>query len=234
MREEDRVRIEEEEMVRERARQILADERQRREREQQSKVKKTWAFLQTPLVIWFLSSVLVALVAFGYKQYQTKQTADRQHKETISNMNSEVATRLRGLNVLIDRELAHMTNAAGLPFWINAALTRSPEKLQNANLPVINVYPKYNSFSVIALAVSLKAMTSGKQKTQVGSGVDLLTDLSDKADELHHKILDAEPSDFNSSPYRQWEKQTAEEVRTFLMQVRDTLRNTSLPEEWRA
>jgi hypothetical protein len=235
VREEDRVRIEEEEMVRERARQILADERQRREREQQSIGKKIWAFLQTPFVIFFLSSVLVGLVSLGYTKYQSKQTANRQRKETISNMSSEVAARLHTLNALIEAELVRMTPKnvdTDMPRAIHDVLNISPEQLNSSRLSV-NVYPGYKGFSVIALADRLKTRTSGQQKTQIGLGKDLLTRLSNRAEEVGNNIFDGMPDDPNGKPYKQWEKRMAQKLRSFLMQARDTLGSTSLPKEWR-
>lgn len=73
MLEEDRNRIQEEEMVRETARRILDEERRRREIEQAANEpvkKKVLAFFQTTLgtglLIWFLSSVVVASVSYGF------------------------------------------------------------------------------------------------------------------------------------------------------------------------
>jgi hypothetical protein len=95
------------------------------------------------------------------------------------------------------------------------------------------LYPQYNKYSTIALAVSLNAITSGNQKAQMRFSGDLLTDLSNRADELSNEIFDARPDNLNGNPYRQWEKQTAEAIRNILMQARDILRSRSLPEEWR-
>jgi hypothetical protein len=225
MLEEDRIRITEEEMIREVARQILADERKRQEKERRSKGslrKRTGAFFQTTLgtglVIWFLTSVVVAVLSWGFANWRTHETAIHQREDAISHMNIEVASRLRALNTQINSEL-NRTNASDYyPDSLAAGIiydfiTSSPEKAAASKWPIVNLYPTYNNLSILGLENNLEAISSEKQQAQAKSAINVLSAVSDNANRFHGL----------PNP-------TKEEVRNFLINTREALKSPSLPQ----
>ena len=226
MLDEDKVRIAEEEMIRERARQILKEETEKHEKEQESRQspgKKAWAFLQTTLgtglIIWFLTSVLVATISWSFTQWQANRTADRQRIEAISQINHEMAARLHALNAVVDAELAKLQHqksyrpSSESVDAIYAYMIATPK-----DYPMINIFPQFNNVSMLGLANELEAITAGNER--VKSGARALTTVFDMANKIRRGSSSiGEPS--------------MEEVRNLIIQTHRTLNFTSLPQEWR-
>jgi hypothetical protein len=223
--EEDRNRIEEEEMIRETARRILDEERRRRQKEQAAKEpfrKKALAFLQTTLgtglLIWFLSSVVVASVSYGFTRWQADQAAKRESAETISKINIEMAARIRPLRALVDAELAKIDRDWNkiIPARINTYITSSPQNEKERD-PITNIYPEYSDLSMLALINNLQALATGSQRAAADKALQAVTDISNRADQLDER----------------YEVATKEEHKQLLQQVHATLNGSSLPKEWR-
>ena len=70
----------------------------------ESKPKKILAILNTPLVLWFLSTIVVGLISFFYSRNEKMEVAEAARNNRVSQIDTEVFSRLRSFDYSIPEE----------------------------------------------------------------------------------------------------------------------------------
>ena len=89
--EEDKSHIREEEVYRSEIRRELETQKSTT----MTPGSRAWAFVQTPLGIWVLSTVLVGLIAWGYAQLQSALQRSTQKSQLIERTDTEAKSRVQ-------------------------------------------------------------------------------------------------------------------------------------------
>ncbi len=158
--EEDKNRIRLEEIYRQELRQQLKPISSRRER--------TLAFLNSAFFLWFLSTVLIGTVSFLYtrwdgrrealrREYEQKRQFDVERNTTTSKLDTEIASRLRFVNGLIETENS---------FPQQSTLVQSVLILEKPSAMAypVNVFPEYSNRSFQSLLWELIQIAPDDQK----------------------------------------------------------------------
>ena len=95
----DRQRIREEEIYRQEIRAQLA-----REDEPRKLVNRAWKFLNTPLGLWLLSTVMIGFLTWGYATYQQHRVQALKEAEVRKKLSLEIVLRVRQFGGLLAQE----------------------------------------------------------------------------------------------------------------------------------
>lgn len=161
--EEDKTRIRLEEIYRQELRTRLTEKRTRPE--------KILFFLNSAFFLWFLSTAVIGTVSFLYakwdsrkederRRYEQKRLVDRESAMVSGKLDTEIASRLRFVNGLIDTEKS---------FPQEITLIRSVlilEKPSAMDYPV-NVFPEYSNRSFQSLLWELAQVVPEGEKKEI-------------------------------------------------------------------
>jgi hypothetical protein len=122
-------------------RRVIAEEEFRRhvarrvDRELTPRGERWLRQLSTPVVIWFLSSVVLAVVGWGYKKYETRQQSRVQQEEAGVFRTAELYYRLSACD-----ELDSVPNRHNIEALLNAVIGLRPLKLEYKDVSLAAVY----------------------------------------------------------------------------------------------
>jgi hypothetical protein len=122
-------------------RRVIAEEEFRRqvssrlEHEQRSTRERWLRLASTPVVIWFLSSVVLALVGWGYKRYETQQESRVEQEQARVFRTAELYYRLSACD-----GLDSVPNRHNLEALLNAVTGLRPLRLEYKDVTLAAVY----------------------------------------------------------------------------------------------
>jgi phosphate/sulfate permease len=58
-----------------------------------TRLEKSWGFVNSPFMLWVLSTVIVGLVSFGYTRYQERMKKEQENRQTAQKLRAEIDNR---------------------------------------------------------------------------------------------------------------------------------------------
>ena len=122
-------------------RRVIAEEEFRRqvasrvERELTPRRERWLRQASSPVVIWFLSSVVLAVLGWGYKKYETRQQSRVQQEEARVFRTAELYYRLSACD-----GLDSVPNRHNIEALLNAVIGKRPLKLEYKDVSLAAVY----------------------------------------------------------------------------------------------
>ena len=153
---EDRERIWEEETLRQQAREAI-----RRQRD------SGWLAglsrqLNTPLAIWLLSSVVIALIALGYSALENRQHTRQERLRQIEALDIELAARIRNFNTVLSKQ--ESVGGTLTDHGVSAYL------LEGSN--AYSIIPAYRELPLLGLLWKLELQVPEHEKPAIASAAE--------------------------------------------------------------
>ena len=102
-----------------------------------------WARLNSPFVLWFLSSVVLAVISWGYAQYEADQRKETETRSILRKLDSEIASRLDNLNErLVKVKPQHIDVITNNLAWSCFGQSET-------------LYPEYNGVTIVSLVTQV-------------------------------------------------------------------------------
>ena len=140
--------------------QILEQEIYRREVAQQldtkqpkSTRKTVWEMLNSAIVLWLLSTVVVGLISFGYARWDKQRTADRLEAEQAAAKKREDRLAERKIDAEIASRLAYVHSVTRLQKVKQSAFASALRTLEDPSREPysVSVFPEYSKRSLRSL-----------------------------------------------------------------------------------
>ncbi len=145
-----------------------------------------WTFLNSSIVLWFLSSVVVAGITAAYAKYQKSQTERTKKTTTRDHLNTEISSRIADAVVALRLEHKRVTN--GTKYWASVMYSEALRYLNNritddAGKPVdFSIYPEYKGRRFRSLIVELGAVADASLMTALREAQAAYTRLEELTD----------------------------------------------------
>lgn len=128
----------------------------REELERARPPKSPWGFLNAPLFLWFLSSVVLASISFLYARHDEQQRKSQELQTVLRRLDAEMAIRLDHLIGLVD----------------DPAVTPSRLRLEIVQTWIGergNIYPEYKSLGLFSMAALAQMHAQGTEASEIQS-----------------------------------------------------------------
>jgi len=156
----------------------------------QSKMGRFWSALNTPFVLWMLSSVLIGFFGWAYSTIQSSRDANARNEELVRKLDVEITNRIQEtlgvigpfVNevVLTEREASRIIEvpALGAPDRVSGLVERAASRaiaiLNNAPKAdrASGIYPEYNWRTFLSLIAELQPLVSPSERKELAASTD--------------------------------------------------------------
>lgn len=142
---------------------------------EQSNSKVIWKVINSPFFLWFLSSIVIGLITFGYSSYISYQTRSNDNHLTIQKLDLEMKSRLRFFANKVKAE-SYTTLSDGFSATNLAEAMLSLEVPEIQKFP-IHIFPEYKQRNLRSLVWELHMRVPMDEKSQLAIALEALFDL---------------------------------------------------------
>ena len=155
---------------------------------------KTLSFLNSNLGIWLLSSVVIALIAFGYGKLETAYSEAANKKELIRKIDTEIAYRMKlrtldkpiplnkSLVAVVCNDPVSLGNEASPFFALNTGENNPFYRWETKRY----VYPEFKERSIFSLIWDLEALVPQAERKELTTFRTRLEQLRDSVESGAH------------------------------------------------
>jgi hypothetical protein len=146
---------------------------------------KIIAFFNTPLGLWFLSTVAIGVITWGYALVQSNLAEQREVRTRTEHLDTEIFERIRAYDVLLrsmmeaeDKEHYKLIGSASERdvSELLSLMFRRPGTLKLSNgreVTISGTYPEFEARSTVGLLIELKNRMSDKDVAdRIGRVID--------------------------------------------------------------
>ena len=83
-----------------------------------TRLEKSWGFVNSPFMLWVLSTVIVGLVSFGYTRYQERMKKEEENRQTAQKLRAEIDNRSKEILRLTAQVIDESRTRYYEPRWI--------------------------------------------------------------------------------------------------------------------
>jgi hypothetical protein len=193
--EEEKIRIQEEEIFRQEVRRHLEEQKPSLSRGQ-----KLWEIFNKPFVLWALSTLLIGLISWMYSSYQARVKELAERKETTYRIDVEVRNRIDA--TLEDLEGVKRAIQRGSKIWSPAdaydTAWRGMNRMPGSQAAAANFgYPEYRNKDFQSLITELNGLVSIDERPDLDRATKTLEQLKNRS--MEADTNGSEPEKSNST-----------------------------------
>lgn len=144
-----------------------------------------WKFINSPFGLWFLSTIAVGFITWGYSILQSKYEQNRIINERVRRLDIEIFERVYAYDVALRSIVDDKGKNTGV--WLKALEARAdllklysslftePEPIELSSgviIPVSNVFEEFSGRSAKGLMVELAQYLPSAEQEQIGRRID--------------------------------------------------------------
>jgi hypothetical protein len=199
MNDQDKERIRREEIYRQEVRQEIAESAQRK-----TFRKRIWAFMNSPLGLWFLSTVAIGMLTWSYSQWQANEAREKEDQQHARRLYMEVVMRIKSVGNLL-------ANAQNKEQFFGAMSILDNPTLGNLSF---SIFPQFRNRSVRSLLWELALLDKAKELDRIESAIGAATQISERYQKTALELDSS--SDLGEEPIS---KEEVEEVENLLNSI---------------
>ena len=167
MTEEDKLRVRDEEVYRSEVRRELEAQKSK----PTTRSGKVWAFVQTSLGIWLLSTVVVGLITWGYTQLQGALQRSNAQLQVVQHADAEAKSRVQQwLNMCNIRWVQSEFATSKFQEWY-FNVVRPPEKNPQYTYVIYPVYSEFEDRALISVLTQLRDNVPSAEKPSIDQAI---------------------------------------------------------------